>query len=409
MIGRLAIFGFLCLCLAAPAVPGKDAAVEVSLVDGTARSGSGLSLEDGLLKLAGGEAGQWPLEDVVRVEFRRDAKSRTDGDAPGEAPPGWIRVSGGTIRGTVRSFDGRTFTVADSPFGPLELTLRCVRAIGLGRISEMPGTESREGQDVLLLANGDRLRGTVNRIGPEKVVFESDLGALELDRPRVASITLAAPAGDRPQTQSAAVRIALSGGTSVELMSPVTEGTNLHGELVGGPRVSVAMARVAHLAVVAGRLVPLEALEPVAFEQQSLEVLDWPLRRGRSATGGPMELRVRGRNEPARFHEGLGLHGPCRVEYRLDGSFEQFAALVGVDESAGRWADANVVVRVDGKEVFRADHIRWREPAREVSASLAGAKRLELVVELGEHFDVQDRINWARARLIRKAHAQRDE
>ena len=30
-----------------------------------------------------------------------------------------------------------------------------------------------------------------------------------------------------------------------------------------------------------------------------------------------------------------------------------------------------------------------------------GVKRLELIVESGEHYDVQDRVNWVNARLLK--------
>jgi len=176
----------------------------------------------------------------------------------------------------------------------------------------------------------------------------------------------------------------------------------VRGLLCGVVKVEAALAGVVRLEVVGGRLTALETLRPAAYEQWSLDILKWEIVPGKNVLGGPLRLREKAGAEARMFDAGIGVHGPCRIVYRLDGRFDRFLALAGVDESAGTLADANVVVKVDGKEAFRADHLKWKAAAREVSVNVAGAKELELAVEAtGEHFDVQNRVDWAEARLLR--------
>jgi hypothetical protein len=374
-----------------------DAALTVHLVDGQTKAGQTLSLASGRLALeaAGGQpAGQWPLADVALVDFHRPPAAAADDAA-------WVRVTGGVLRGSAEAFDGQAFKVVGGDFGNLSLPAACVEAVVWIPAAAQRLEEAETPTDVVILKNLDRVSGTLNTLDAEKVKFHSDLGLLELERGRVAAIKIAAPKAGRPKGGLPALKVELLSGTAVELSDAQISGGALKGTLPGGPAVAVALDKVARLEVVGGRLVPLDGLEPAAYEQNSLDILKWQIKRGLNVLGQPMRLRADDGKTVQTFTRGLGVHGPCRIEYRLDGQYERFLAAVGLDESAGQWADVNLVVKVDGREVFRADHVKWPEAARQVNVGLAGAKQLELIVEAGENFDVQDRVNWAEARLIR--------
>lgn len=390
------------ILLAASAVT-VHAGVTVHLVDGQATQGDGIALASGKLTVtgAGGAVvGQWAVDDVAEIDFGRAADG---GDDAKDAR--WVMVVGGKLRGTVTAFNGKAFSVAANDFGDVDLPVACVQAVVLAeRIPGQLASNDDTPADVIVMSNMDRLSGTLNALDDKTVRFHSDLGDLSLDRARVAAIRIAAPPGGRPKRAVPALKLTLAGGTEVELAGvETTADGKITGTITGGPAVSVPLATVVKIGVIGGRLVYLETFEPGVYEQLSLDILKWDIRRGLNVLGRPMRLRRDKGQEPREFERGIGVHGPCRIVYQLNGQYERFIALAGVDESAGRWADANVVVKVDGKETFRADHVRWREPARQVNVALAGARQVELIVEAGEHFDVQDRINWADARLIRKA------
>ncbi len=399
------------------------AQVTVHLVHGQSKLGPTIQLDKGRLTLTigGGAAPEsWPIDDVARIEFTRseppetkppaeDAdkskdpeKTKGDDSAEAAAEVGLVLVVGGTIRGTVAEFDGRQFTVTGTDFGDIRLPLAAVTAVQLTESfsGKLEATESRT--DVLILANGDRLSGTVNRIDAEKVQFHSEaLGDRTLERSRVPAIQIAVPAKGRPRAKAPALKITTDGPTAVELYDVTIADGTVTGAVSGGPTLSVPLKRVKLIEVIGGRLIPLETLEPSAYQQHSLDILKWEVRRGQNVLGKPMRLRVAAGEQARTFNSGLGVHGPCRVVYNLGGAYTRFMATAGIDESAGQWADVNLVVKVDGKEVFRTDHVKWREPARSVNIPVAGARTLELVVEAGEHYDVQDRVNWALARLLR--------
>ena len=377
-----------------------QAAVTVRLVDGQEKTADQVAMASQQFTLTaadGSVVGRWVVDDVARIDF-------DVADPAGEPPEaiGRVHVVGGVVRGTVQTFDGTAFTVATPAFGSVVLPIPCVRGVEFSQTAAAQVAAGGEpAADVVILTNMDCVSGTLNGIDAETVSFHSDLGDLKLERARVGGIRVAAPGGKRPPKAGPALRLTLVEGTAVELGDVAIAEGKLTGTFLGGPQVVTPVEKVRSIEVIGGRLVYLDTLEPASYEQQSLDILKWDIQRGKNVLGQPIRLRPAKDHEPRVFERGLGTHGPCRIVYQLGGKYERFIALVGIDESAGRWADANIVVKVDGKERYRADHVTWRQPARPVNLPVAKATRLELIVEAGEHFDVQDRIDWAEARLVR--------
>jgi NPCBM/NEW2 domain-containing protein len=371
--------------------------VTVRLVDGSAKTGATPILADGKLTLSaadGKTVGSWVIESVARIELPAPSAA-----APGDSM-GWVDVVGGRLRGVAQSFDGDHFAVKTAYLGELKLPVACVRRVLFQKADPAGLPDRTSGKDIVVLSNGDRVSGTLNTLDAKSLAFNSDLGDLTLQRDRVAAVCIA-PVGRRPVKATPALKLTFAGGGELELAGVTIAGGKATGTLFGGPKVTVALTAVAGIAVVGGRLEYLEEMKPTIYEQTSLDILKWDIRAGLNVLGQPIRLRRKTDADAEVFAHGLGTHGPCRIVYALAGRYERFIALVGIDESAGRWADVNIVVRLDGKQVFRADHLKWQQGARTVNVPVAGAKTLELVVEAGEHFDVQDRVNWADARVIR--------
>lgn len=371
--------------------------VAVRLVDGSVKTGATPILADGKLTLNaadGKTVGSWAMENVARIELPAPSAA-----APGDSM-GWVDVVGGRLRAAAQSFDGDYFVVETAYLGKLKLPVASVRRVLFQKTDPAGLPERTSGKDIVVLANGDRVSGTLNALDAKSLAFNSDLGDLTLQRSRVAAVCIA-PVGRRPAKTTPALKLTFAGGSELELSGVTLADGKATGTLFGGPKVAVALTAVAGITVVGGRLEYLEEMKPETYEQTSLDILKWNIRFGLNVLGQPMRLRRKADADAEVFTRGLGTHGPCRIVYRLGGRYERFITLVGIDESAGRWADVTVVVRLDGKQVFKAEHLKWQQAARTVNVSVAGAKTLELVVEAGEHFDVQDRVNWANARLIR--------
>jgi hypothetical protein len=391
------------------------AAVTVRTAEGRTVTGVELGAGAGKITLspAGGtEEASWAVEDVARVELSAEPPAVTGSDV------GWVYVSGGVLRGTAKTFDGDNVVVTSEEFGEVKLPVAGVEFVVIGEVGGFqpqpltrpfgPPSPKGEGlktelaQDLLVLANGDRVSGTLNRIEGDKFYFHGAMGDLTLERGRVKAIQFAAPVAGRPTAARPAVRLVFGDGAAAEVSQIEIGEGKVRGLLCGAAKVEAPLSLVVRMEVVGGRLTALETLTPGTYEQRSLDILKWEIVPGKNVLGGPMKLREKDGAEARTFEAGLGVHGPCRMVYHLDGGYERFLALAGVDESAGALAEANLVVKVDGKEAFRADHVKWKSAAREVSVNVAGAKELELAVEAaGEHFDVQNRVDWAEARLLR--------
>ncbi|GAF72269.1 unnamed protein product, partial [marine sediment metagenome] len=144
-----------------------------------------------------------------------------------------------------------------------------------------------------------------------------------------------------------------------------------------------------------GRVVYVSDVEPVGVVRRSLFDVDWPVRVDQNVTGGPVSLG-------GRVHEkGLGVHAFAAVSYSLDGEFERFSAMIGVDDSVA--PQGNVVFRVtaDGRELFLSGAVRGDERPRAISLDVRGVKTLTLECDYGEDLDLSDHADWGSARLIR--------
>ena len=79
----------------------------------------------------------------------------------------------------------------------------------------------------------------------------------------------------------------------------------------------------------------------------------------------------------------------------------RFQAELGIDDSTGGRGSVQFRVLVDGQERFASPIIRGGNPPVPVSVDVAGAKKLELVVDYADRADVLDHADWLNARLTK--------
>ena len=108
-------------------------------------------------------------------------------------------------------------------------------------------------------------------------------------------------------------------------------------------------------------------------------------------------LQMAGRS----YRKGIGVHPRTVLEYDIGGAYRTFAAVIGLDASAGKDAAVTFRVSADGKELLRKDMSR-DEPPQTVALPLGGVKRLVLEVDFGpDGIDLGDHADWADARVAR--------
>jgi hypothetical protein len=125
-----------------------------------------------------------------------------------------------------------------------------------------------------------------------------------------------------------------------------------------------------------------------------------------NASSAKSPLTIAGR----RYWRGLGVSCPSRISVTLDGKYQRFQALAGLDTAImNNYMDRSAVtfeVWVDGQKRWDSGPVKNADPAepgKPVDIDIAGAKNLELVV-VAQDVDGHIALNWAdwtEARLLK--------
>jgi hypothetical protein len=261
-------------------------------------------------------------------------------------------------------------------------------------------------QDEVILANGDRIGGLVLRLDEANCLVEIAAGTTQLAREDVVAVifhpelrakavmpTRTDPGGQ--QSLGCPTIIGLVDGSMIFCREGRSDGPTVAFELLLGSKLLVKTGAVVFLQPLSGEVTYLSDLEPEEFEHRPFLGIERPLGRDRSVLG--TRLRKGGQIYP----KGLGVQSWARVVYRLDKKFRRFETLVALDDLAEGKGSVEFVVVVDGIERYRSGVVSGKDPARPVSLEVAGADRLELVVEFADRAHQFDFADWLLARLVR--------
>jgi hypothetical protein len=251
-------------------------------------------------------------------------------------------------------------------------------------------------QDVVLLANGDTVRGTiVGWPNDDSLALESDGKRAEIPRDRVQALLLNSELARGPKPRGAYRQLVLVNGARLSVRTAEFAGEDLRATTLTGEAVRVPVAALAAVNVFRGPAVYLSDLTPHQYDHTPYLDTRWPVANDRSVAG--MDLRLAG----GTFDKGLGLHSQCRVSYTLPSGARRFEAVIGLDEQTGRAGSVRIQVLADGKPIVGPAEQTSLDPPRPLRLAIPpSARELSLVVEFGRGGDVQDHVNWADARVI---------
>lgn len=231
--------------------------------------------------------------------------------------------------------------------------------------------------DVIVLANGDRIEGVVERIG-ETFTIEQDGQRREIPVDRIASCAfVTSPAPKLP------VRVWQADGTVIDgtELRPVGDlAFALAGpSLLSGRNLVVLSAEEMHGAEITGggnlRIMPLAALAPVVQASADVQL----------ATHAPMGPEPLDANPPLDV-AALEIRGPVRLVYEIPKGTERLVGQLSVRERLRPWAHAPVIVKQGVRELLSAtldaDNASVALDLR-LDPSLAGAEGA-LSIEVGE-------------------------
>ncbi len=111
-----------------------------------------------------------------------------------------------------------------------------------------------------------------------------------------------------------------------------------------------------------------------------------------ASDGNPLTI-----NETA-YQKGVGAHANSEIAISLGGKCQTFTSFVGIDDEV---SGGSVVFRVlaDDRVVAQTPTLNAQSPATELTADVAGAQVLKLVVTDGGNGNGEDHADWAEAKL----------
>ncbi len=235
-------------------------------------------------------------------------------------------------------------------------------------------------QDELLLVNGDRLKGLILDLGDPVRIETDEQKVVELPADRIAGAVLS-----NPRARMSGVMVWLDDGTVAEIdrLSPASD-DRVALRLPGGQSGEYEIGAVRAVAFEFGRLVALSSIEPLVQE----------------AVGGRLRVRPMERlHHPSDVGVGaavtlgawdLEFPGPMRVQWRLPENAQRLATTAVLDPESAPWGDCELVVAVDGQEVWRR-RMFPDEPVHAINLPLGG-RNLTVTVEPGTYGAVKDRV-----------------
>jgi ribosome maturation factor RimP len=333
-------------------------------------------------------------EDLVRLEFGE--RSRPDPSAAVVELANGDRVYGRVIDG-----GDETLVVENELIERMVIPLAAVRMVRTASASDLQwrqrvtdlAASPNGGMDRLLMSNGDVLEGLIAAVDRDSWTVEVAGDQRRMDAALIIAAQLQ-PLPAEPPTGLHA-RIQLEDGSRLTATSlHVTPSTEAKCVCHGQPN-SLDPRTIRRIDVRGGRWAPLTDLTPSQYEHTPMMSVGWDYRVNANVTGGP--LRVAGRS----FDEGIGVHSRSLLRYELAGRYREFATQFGFDDTAGDLAHVNIEIRVDGRTVLESEVAGGDGLHEAVRIPVAGADRLELLVDFGKNAAVQDRFNWIEPALVR--------
>jgi hypothetical protein len=169
-------------------------------------------------------------------------------------------------------------------------------------------------------------------------------------------------------------------------------GDNFTLALVAGPSLVLPRKIVARLDYSNDKVVFLSDLKPTELIEKSRQGRKEPMRLNKNLDNGPIRVGV------TVYSRGLAIHAYTDATYTLDGKYQKFDAVLGMDADVLGDGKPVVTIEADGKQLFSATVTRKDQP-RSLSLPVKGAKQLRIVVASTGLFDFGDHVDLANAKL----------
>ncbi len=381
----------------------SDPVFKATTTDGKPAGGriGRLDLGAGILTLDGPAGRELKLSQIVSL-------TRDGATPPPSLPEGSLVVfpDGDRLRAVIGTTTDTALQVLPGALGdaPTSVPLDSLLGVLLAPPAEADAAEALwnrvrsepRNAEVLWLANGDRLTGSLLSLSAEKLEFQPDTGPVSVPRASVIALGADPALVKYPKPAGAFLEVTFTDGSRLGLATARLEQGRIVGKTLFGVEIRPELKVISRLHVRSDAVSYLSELKPAAAQYVGY-LGRHPETFGRDATWDGHGLRLGG--QP--FEHGLGTLPRTLLAYRVEPHNTRFQATVGLDDRAGELASVVFRVLVDGQERFVSPAMgRHSEPVP-VDIPVQGGKVLILITEFGERGDVQDVADWAEARLVR--------
>jgi hypothetical protein len=162
---------------------------------------------------------------------------------------------------------------------------------------------------------------------------------------------------------------------------------------IGGAKVELPRLSVARLDYSNDKVVFLSDLKPAEVVERSKQGRKDTLRMNRNLdNNNPIELGDQV------YSKGLAIHAYSELTYNLDGKYQKFDAILGMDAKVGGNGKPQVTIEADGNKLF-SETVTRKDKRRELSYPVKGVKQLKITVSSSGLFDFGDHVDLANAKL----------
>jgi hypothetical protein len=258
--------------------------------------------------------------------------------------------------------------------------------------------------DILVVRKDDGIdyhKGVIHRLGDDVVEFELEGERLLVRRSKVFGFVLHHPSGrELPEPIGT---LAERSGSTWALKNIELAGDQLIWTTPTGVRLRKPLAAVARLDFSHGNVLYLSDLKPDSVEwipyfglgrELSSRAAFYAPREDRNAQSGPLQI------DGKCYAKGLSLHARTAIVYRLPQRCRRFMALAGIDDSARPQGNVRLVIRGDDRLLFEAV-VTGTDAPKLVDVDMSGVRRLTILVDFGDDFDVGDHLDLCEARLLK--------
>lgn len=395
-----------CFAIAVLAIAASRTALAaeavVTLVDGSTREGRLAALDLTLLRLnVGGDVAEIPLKGVRCIQL-----DNASGGSTASQPFRISLSSSDELSVNELNLRDDVLTIASPAFGETELTIDAVQSLFLNGAGEGTGpVESRlpsENVDVVLLENGDLIRGSIVRITATELAMETTLGSVSVDRKRVRQVAMNKdllsrwPSGEAPYF----LIEFLNGDWCTAAACSTKAGDVFKVKHVLGAEFDVPASNLKRVSTYGYGVISLADRQPIASSGAAYFGQPVEVKTNFDEHGGTLDVAGE------RFRRGIGMTSQSQVTFAILPGDQVFQTGVGLDDdvrtAAGVDVGTEVRVLVDGQVAWSGGILRPGDGLRQSPRiPLAGKRKLSLLVDYGTGADIQDLVNWCDPVIIR--------